>query len=68
MQGIIIESQRINFELQLDMFLWNTDAPAATKLKSGKMSKSQILTPTPPQGHVISLKCEKALDELTVQV
>ena len=40
-------------------------SPAATKLKSGKI---QILTPPQRQGHVISAKFEKPLDELTVQV
>ena len=53
---------------QLDMCLWNMDAPAATKSKYGKISKSQILTPPHPWGHVMSVKCEQALDELTVQV
>ena len=33
----------------------------------GKISKSQILTPPNPQGHGMSVKCEKQLDELTVQ-
>ena len=42
--------------------------PAATKSKSGKISKSHILTPPLPQGHVMSGKCEQPLDELTVQV
>ena len=42
--------------------------PTATKLKSGKISKSQILTRPYPQGHVMSVKCEKPLDELGVQV
>ena len=42
--------------------------PVATKSKYGKISKSQMLTPPHPQGHVISVKCEKPLDELTVQV
>ena len=41
---------------------------AATKLKSGKISKSQILTPPQPKGHGMSVKCEKPLDEFTVQV
>ena len=36
--------------------------------KYGKISKSQILTPSHPQGHVMSVKCEQPLDELTVQV
>ena len=32
-----------------------------------KISKSYILTPPHPQGHVMSVKCEQPLDELTVQ-
>ena len=42
--------------------------PAATKSKYGKISKSQILTTPHPQGHVMSVRCEQPLDELTVQV
>ena len=41
---------------------------AATKLKSGKIYKSHILTPPHPQGRVMSGECEQLLDELTVQV
>ena len=33
-----------------------------------KISKSYILTPPHPQGHVMSVKCEQPLDELKVQV
>ena len=33
-----------------------------------KISKSYILTPPHHQGHVMSVKCEQPLDELTVQV
>ena len=33
-----------------------------------KISESYILTPHHPQGHVMSVKCEQPLDELTVQV
>ena len=33
-----------------------------------KISKSYILNPTHPQGHVMSVKCEQPIDELTVQV
>ena len=42
--------------------------PAATKSNMAKISKSYILTPPHPQGHVMSVKCEEPLDELTVQV
>ena len=38
----------MHFMCKLDMYFRNMDAPAATKLKSGKISKSHILTrPTP---------------------
>ena len=50
------------------MCLWNMDASAATNSIYGKISKSYILTPPHSQGYVMSLKCEQALDELTVQV
>ena len=50
---------------ELDMRLWNTDAPSRNKVK---ISKSYILTLLHPQGHVMSVKCEQPLDELTVQV
>ena len=33
-----------------------------------KIFKSYILTPPNPQGHVMSVKCEELIDELTVQV
>ena len=33
-----------------------------------KISKSYILTPPPPEGHGMSVKCEEHLNELTVQV
>ena len=42
--------------------------PAAKKSKSGKISKSDILTPPIPHGDMMSVRCEQPLDELTVQV
>ena len=33
-----------------------------------KISKSYILTPPNPKGHVMSVNCEEPIDELTVQV
>ena len=33
-----------------------------------KIYQSYILTPPHPQGHVMSVKCEEPIDELTVQV
>ena len=42
--------------------------PAATKSNMAKIYKSYILTPPHPQGHVMSVKCEEPIDELTVQV
>ena len=42
---------------------------AATKSKYCKnLSKSYILTPPHPQWHVMSMKCEQPIDELTFQV
>ena len=41
--------------------------PAATKSKYGKIPKSKILTPPHSQGHVMLVKYEQPLDELTVQ-
>ena len=49
------------------MCLWNTDAPGGNK-KSNYGKISYILTPPHPQGHVMSVKCEQSLDELTVEV
>ena len=50
------------------MCLWNIP-PAATKSKYGKnLFKSYILTQPDPQGHVMLVKCEEPIDELTVQV
>ena len=43
-----------DFSKELDMCLRNTDAPAATKLKFGKISKSHILTQPHSQGHVMT--------------
>ena len=51
---------------KLDMCLWNTGAPRGNKVKIWQ--KSQILTSPHPMGHVMSVKCEQPLDELTVQV
>ena len=54
---------------QLDMYLWNTDAPGGNKVKLWQKSLSPTFWPRPtPQGHVMSVKCEQPLDELTVQV
>ena len=51
------------------MWLWNTDAPGGNKVKLlTKNSKSYILTPPHPKGHVMSVKNEQPLDEHTVQV
>ena len=39
--------------------------PAATKSKSGKISKAYLLTMLNPKGHVMSVKCEQPLGELS---
>ena len=44
------------------------DAPDGKKSKYGNISESYILTPPHPQGHVMSVKYEQPLDELTFQV
>ena len=50
------------------MRLWNTDAPLRQKSPIiAKITKSYILHPPHPQGHVMSVKCEEPVDELTVQ-
>ena len=50
------------------MCLWNTDAPDGNKVKIWQKSLSYILTPPHPQGHVMSVKCQEPLQELTIQV
>ena len=42
--------------------------PRKQSQNMAKISKSYILTPPPPQGHVMPLVCEQPLDELTVQL
>ena len=42
--------------------------PLAASQTMTKISKYYILTPPHPHGHVMSVKCEQPLDELTVQV
>ena len=37
-------------------------------MPSGKISKSYLLTPTPPYGHIKPVQCEQPLDQLQVQV
>ena len=54
---------------KLDMCLWNTDAPGGNQVEIWQKSpKSYILTQPHPKGHVMSVKCEEPIDELTVQV
>ena len=53
---------------KLDMCLWNTDNPPRQQSQNMAKSVSPTLWPPPPQGHVISVRCEQPLDELTVQV
>ena len=57
-----------HFQLKQDMCLLNTDAPGSNSQNMAKISKSYILTLPHPQGHVMSVKCEEPIDELTVQV
>ena len=41
---------------------------AATMSKYGKNIQVLHFDPAPPQGHVMSVKCEELIDELTFQV
>ena len=49
------------------MCLWNMDAPGGNKVKIRQKSVSPKLWPH-PQGHVMSVKCEEPINELTFQV
>ena len=42
--------------------------PVSTESKYGKNLQVLQFDPTPPQGHLMSVKCEEPIDELTVQV
>ena len=42
--------------------------PVAIKSNMANISKSYILTPPHPQGHVMPVKCEEPIDKLAVQV
>ena len=53
---------------KLDMCLWNTDALGGNKVRIWKNLQVQHYDSAPPQGHVMSVKCEQHLDEFTVQV
>ena len=53
---------------ELDMCLWNTDAPGGNKVKIQQIPLVPILTTHKPQGHVMLVKCEQPLNELTLQV
>ena len=62
-------SNSVAEEVELDMCLWNTDAPGGNKVQLWQKSLSPTFWPCPaPQGRVMSVKCEQPLDELTVQV
>ena len=51
------------------MCLWNTYASSGNKVKIWQKSLSPKFWHRPtPQGHVMSVKCEQPLDELTVKV
>ena len=70
-QGNIRESEQHNLcsnitHEELDMCLWNTDAPGGNKVIIWQ--KSYILTLPHYQGHVMSVKCEEPIDEPTVPV
>ena len=58
------------FIFYLHYYTWNKTCvyetrmpPAVTKSNMAKISKSYILTPPQPQGHVMSVKCKEPIDE-----
>ena len=53
---------------KLDMCLRNMDAPGRNNVKIWQKSLSPTFYPAPPPGHLMSMKCEDPIDELTVQV
>ena len=68
-QQIHMNKNMCELQNELDMCLWNTDAPGGNKVQLWQKSKSPTFWPCPtPQGRVMSVKCEQPLDELTVQV
>ena len=42
--------------------------PGGNKVKIWQKSLSPIFWPAPPQGHVMSVKCEEPINEITIQV
>ena len=50
------------------LILWKTDAPGGNKAEICQTSLTPIFWPRQPQGHVMSVKCDEPIDELTVQV
>ena len=50
------------------MCLWNTDAPGGNKVQIWQNLKVPNYDLLCPRGHVMSVKCEQLLYELTVQV
>ena len=57
-----------NWLWKLDVFVKHRCPRRQQSQTMAKISKSYILTTPHPQGHVMSVKCEQPLDELTVQV
>ena len=67
-QGTHMPNMKVLSLRILDMCLRNMDAPGGKKVKIWQKSLSYILTPPHPQGHMMPVKCENSIDELTVQV
>ena len=53
---------------KLDVFVKHGCPRRQQSQNMAKISKFDILTLPYPQGHVMSVKCEEPIDELTVQV
>ena len=53
---------------ELDMFVKHGCPRWQQSQNMAKICESCIMTPPHSQGHVMSVKCEEPIDELTVQV
>ena len=59
---------RYQHEFKQDVFVKHGCPRRQQSHNMAKMSKSNILTPPYPQGHVMLVKCEEPINEPTVQV
>ena len=69
-KGLLIRNKLAKYEspISQDVFVKHGCPQRQQSKNMAKISRSYILTPPDPQGHVLSVKCEEPIDELTVQV